>query len=176
MSCAATPRGVNSAVASAGFRHYGGADDWIVGLLPKLFELPGFSWLNRDIGGAGFDGFTDAFVRPNETYFVSGGHSAALDDDNIPSVVAFVMKGEKMDINELHARDHPKPLRILSNVCWILWLLGVGLVVAIGWRLPYLVCWILKRLAPSVRRPFSPIAWGSRFAYVILLWAILQTI
>ena len=38
-------------------RNYVAADDWVVALFPRLFELPILNFLGNDIGSAGFNGF-----------------------------------------------------------------------------------------------------------------------
>jgi pimeloyl-ACP methyl ester carboxylesterase len=157
-------------------RNYVGSDDWVVGLCPKLFELPGFKFLNNDIGGAGFDGFTDGSVRESETYFVWGGHGGALETDNVQSIVDFIMLGAISDSPSRHAKVHPPTLAFLSNVCWILWIIGVGVIVAIGWVLPYVVKWVMAKIFRSPAVYPRRVAWICRCAYVAILWLTLNTI
>jgi pimeloyl-ACP methyl ester carboxylesterase len=156
-------------------RHYVGGDDAVVGLLPKLFELPLFNLVNRDIGGAGFDGFTDGFLKGKQTYFVRGGHSGALKSDNVESIVAFVMNHEVKDAPSRRMEAHPGWLALLSNVCWIAWLAGVALIVAFGWVVPHLVNWVtngFSRTPPASRRRI----WISRTVYAGFLLLLLYTI
>ena len=157
-------------------RNYVGSTDWVVALFPKLFELPAFRFLNPDLGSAGFDGFEDGTVKNGETQFILGGHRAALDPRNIPSIVAFILRGERVDVPELTVPKHPLWLDLLSRVCWIVWLAlfaGVGWV---GWKLPV---WILGRTHWRWGR--SWVSYGSlsvllRIGYAALIWLLLITV
>jgi hypothetical protein len=85
-------------------RNYVGSSDWVVGWFPRLFEISGFRFLNRDIGSAGFNGFQDGFVQPMETRFVRGGHGAALVKENVGSIVDFIIHGKRTDVAHI---PHP---------------------------------------------------------------------
>ena len=69
-----------------------GSADWVVGFFPKLFELPGLSVLNPDLGSAGFTGFLDGRVKDYDTQFIQGGHGAALIHQNVQSIVDFILR------------------------------------------------------------------------------------
>src|SRR5262245_26785897 len=105
-----------------GIRNYVGSSDWVVGFFPRLFELPLFNIFNHDIGSAGFNGFEQAIANAAETKFISGSHGAALQTENIPSIVSFVIKGEKIDNPKILMRTHPVWLDYLSRMAWIVWL------------------------------------------------------
>lgn len=61
-----------------GVRNYVANDDWVVGLLPRIFEYPVMHWLNRDIGSAGFNGFDNEFKEVENVKYITGGHGAFL--------------------------------------------------------------------------------------------------
>lgn len=157
-------------------RNYVGAKDWVVGLLPRVFELPVFNFFNRDIGSAGFNGFEDGFAAPMETRFVRGAHGAALHKDNIPSIVAFITDGTKLDIQSLHSEGHPGTLAVLSNLCWILWIIAACLLVLGAWKIPVLGAAVVHLFAPGTSVPPETIAWWARGSYVFLVWLILHTV
>jgi pimeloyl-ACP methyl ester carboxylesterase len=156
-------------------RNYVASRDLVVGLLPRLFELPFFRTFNRDIGSAGFNGFEDGFVRSLQTTFVKGGHSAALVPQNVPSIVQFVVHGTRKDIDTLCTQTRPQWMQLMSNVCWFLWIIGLAVLVWAGWQVPYLVAGIMHWFGQS---PIMTgwMIWAIRVAYIVLLWFILLTI
>jgi pimeloyl-ACP methyl ester carboxylesterase len=115
-----------------GVRNYVGSADWVVGFFPKLFELPWLAALNPDLGSAGYDGFEDGFVKDDETQFIRGEHSAALVESNVQSVVDFVLEGKKTDVPALVATEHPRLLDLCSRLCWLVWLVIILMVLALG--------------------------------------------
>lgn len=160
-------------------RNYVGADDWVVGLAPKLFELPLFKLLNKDIGSAGFDGFTDGFLRGMETYYVKkgdrGGHAAALESDNVDSIVDFIINERVTDAPARQIDRHPPMLAFWSSVCWIPWVVVVGLILLIGWLLPYLLKWIARKFTPARPVSFRSFKWICRCGYAVVVWLLLNT-
>ena len=157
-------------------RNYVGSADWVVGLLPRVFELPVFNLFNRDIGSAGFNGFEDGFAASMETRFVQGAHGAALHKDNIPSIVAFITAGTKLDIPKLHSEGHPRTLAVLSNLCWILWILAACLLILGVWKVPALGAAIVHLFTPGSNIPPETIAWWARGGYVFFIWLVLNTV
>jgi pimeloyl-ACP methyl ester carboxylesterase len=157
-------------------RNYVAADDLVVAIFPNLFELPLFRFLNADLGSAGFNGFQDGLFKDSETQFIKGGHPAALQRDNVQSVVDFIMDGTKVDADTLFVKERPSYLGYLSQLCWIIWLLLLTLVVLIGVALVYLARWAYRRVAP--RKVVSPrvIAWTVSIAYAAVLLMTLNTI
>ena len=157
-------------------RNYVGAGDWVVGLLPRLFELPLFNFFNKDIGSAGFNGFQDGFARPMETQFVKGAHGAALHRDNIQSIVDFVIEGKKTEVESLFAPAHPAVLAFFSNVCWILWVIAAVLLIIGAWKVPELGAALVHWFSPASSISPEAIAWCARGSYVFLLWLLLNTL
>jgi pimeloyl-ACP methyl ester carboxylesterase len=156
-------------------RNYVGAKDLVVGLLPRLFELPGFGMLNRDIGSAGFNGFEDGFVRPMQTEFIKGGHAAALVSENVSSIVDFVINGVKKDNPDIFAPTRPGWMQLVSNVCWFVWLIGVALIVALIWHAPTLGMPIVHLLGWHPQSTLL-VNWSFRIVLVLFLWLIMLTI
>jgi pimeloyl-ACP methyl ester carboxylesterase len=160
-------------------RNYVGADDWVVGLAPKLFELPLFKLLNKDIGSAGFDGFTDGFLRGMETYYVKegprGGHAAALEPDNVASIVDFIINERVTETPTRQIDAHPGMLAFWSSLCWIPWVVVVALILVIGWRLPYLLKWIARKFTPARPVSFRAFKWICRCGYAAVIWLLLNT-
>ncbi len=75
----------------AALRVDGGNRDWPVGLLCSGLRGLGM----RDVGTGGFLGFTQTGTLPvHEVFWHDGGHSAPTADDNLPSVVSFVVEGD----------------------------------------------------------------------------------
>jgi pimeloyl-ACP methyl ester carboxylesterase len=148
-------------------RNYVGASDWVVGLFPRLFETPIGRFFNEDIGSAGFNGFQDGSIKSMETEFVRGAHGAALQKENIQSIVDFIIDGKKTDSAVLHVESHPGWLEVLSNICWIVWLLLAGVVVAGLW-------WVGRFAASHSQRRYAP--WACRAVYLLLVWLLLNTL
>ena len=102
----------------AGIRNYVGSADWVVGLFPKFFELPGLSTLNPDLGSAGFDGFMRPFARRNnaQVEFVRGGHGAALDPRNRQSIVSYIIEDSFVPPDSsIVVAAHPSWIGLLSR-------------------------------------------------------------
>jgi len=160
----------------AAVRNYVGACDWVVGLLPRVFEMPLFDRFNPDIGSAGFNGFEDGFTKDLETKFVKGGHAAALQKENIQSIVDFIVDGKKTDPISLHETSHPGFLEFLSNICWLLWITTGGIVIFGALKAPAIGHLILRALWPRTSLTRPVVVWVSLGGYLFLLWFLLQTI
>lgn len=157
-------------------RNYVASSDWVVALFPRLFEIPGFRSLNPDLGSAGYNGFEDGFVKNGETQFIAGGHKAALDPRNIRSIVAFILKGERVDVDELIVSKHPPLLDYASRLCWVIWLALFGTVGWVGWRLPTWVARVWARVGGDSADSLRGITWLSRAAFVGLILMLLVTV
>jgi pimeloyl-ACP methyl ester carboxylesterase len=148
-------------------RNYVASADWVVALFPHFFELPIVSsvFSANDIGGAGFDGFQRKGDNVHEIHYVEGGHAAALDERNLPSIVDFLMNDPaKAPAAPLVPRQ-PGWLQEASNVCWLVWLVIVSLVLAAGWG--------VARLAKSQWK--VPRRWSAAiFAFIV--WLLLYTV
>lgn len=70
-------------------RNYVGSDDRVVATFPGLFEF----FNSREIGTAGFNGFTQHAGNQMQVRFIQGGHSCALAPANLPSILAFLKDG-----------------------------------------------------------------------------------
>lgn len=162
-------------------RNYVGSEDWVVGLCPCVFEKPLFNVFNEDIGSAGFNGFTDPMAVPLQTKFVRGAHGAALHKDNIDSIVKFIIRGDLVDAPTLKEDDHPVwlgfiPLSLLSQVCWLLWILVLCLLLWGAVYSPVFLSWCIQHAPSGFHLEQPMINWLSRGLYVGLLWLILSTI
>lgn len=157
-------------------RNYVGSEDLVVGWFPNLFELPGFRWLNRDLGSAGFNGFTDGFVIPTETRFIRGGHGAALVKENIGSIVAFIIHGKRTDEPSICVEKQPAACALSSNMCWAVWLVLIALILIGGINFPILCETIAQYFHWGFTRDSFAGAWGSRAGYAMLVWLVLKTV
>jgi pimeloyl-ACP methyl ester carboxylesterase len=153
-------------------RNYVGSADWVVGFFPKLFELPGLSVLNPDLGSAGFTGFMDGRVKDYETQFIQGGHGAALNPQNVQSIVDFILDGSKTEVATLKV-DRPNGLvDFLSRLCWIVWLFLAGTLVAGGWL-------VMEMFDGKLAARLTPVdrgAQGKMRAFIVSLATWLSTI
>jgi predicted esterase len=162
-------------------RNYVGAGDWVVGLCSCVFEKPLFNMFNRDIGSAGFNGFEDKMVVPDQTKYLKGEHGAALDEKNLDSIVAFIINGDRVDAPQLTVDDHPVwfgfvPLSLLSQLCWLLWLLAIALLLWGMIKSPDVLLWLMHHFAPGVELGRNTVTWLSRGGYLLIVWMILCTI
>jgi hypothetical protein len=80
----------------AGVQNFVATADWVVGIFPKALQTLGI----QDMGSAGHDGF-DKATELEEVYqpekFVTGGHSAALQEDMWNSIADFILDGKITD-------------------------------------------------------------------------------
>jgi len=120
-------------------RNYVAADDWVVALFPRLFELPLLRRLGNDIGSAGFNGFVHepmpAFVQ--NIKYVMGHHSAFI--NRIPEIVRFIVNpqdpGADNPKGRFVTRERWQALKLVSD--WLspaLWLVILAPLVWIGFR------------------------------------------
>jgi hypothetical protein len=89
--------------------------------------------LNPDLGSAGFTGFLDGHVKDYETQFIQGGHGAALNPQNVQSIVDFVLDGSKTEVANLKVERPNVLVDFFSRLCWIVWLFLAGILVSGGW-------------------------------------------
>jgi hypothetical protein len=151
-------------------RNYVASGDWVVALFPRLFEIPLFTLVNKDIGSAGFNGFTGSRGNALETKFLIGGHSAALTHANTKSIVEFVLNGKKLDVPELIGGGPTWRMEYSSKFCWLIWLLIVGVVAAlfVGWLT------LIAHFLPGSLQPFQLSLAIATF--VVLVVALLRSI
>lgn len=113
--------------------NYVATADWVVALFPKGFEQLGL----QDLGSAGHDGFSAA-VNPglSEVKFVAGHHSAALAESNWESIANFIVNGKvAVPPSAPLARARETWAIALGTAPPAIWLIGVGILVLIGWFL-----------------------------------------
>jgi pimeloyl-ACP methyl ester carboxylesterase len=153
-----------------GVRNYVGSKDWVVGLFPRLFELPVFNAVNRDIGSAGFNGFEGSFGNAAETRFISGSHGAALQSANIRSIVDFIINETVSTDPSIVVPSHPTFLDYSSRMCWLVWMAIVAVLLSLGYC--WIRCiswWLSKKMSPPLSRG---IAWST---YLLFVWFLLET-
>lgn len=99
------------------FHNARGATDWVVALLPKSVDY--FS----DLGGGGFDGFTEINAPDHDPrltqseYFALGGHSGAIQEGHWGEIGKFIVSGLKPRENHrLFAKAPYRFLSILSDL------------------------------------------------------------
>lgn len=162
----------DSAARITAVRNDRGDRDWVVAVLPRLFEiLAGLvgaqeGWLT-EVGSGGFRGFTNASGKQQE-HVLRGWHDAGIQSDNFESLAEFVLSGraEPPQSLRVESKTPDAVVLILSRLSWLLWLLLVGLAVLVG----FLFTWLLGR-----PHRWKVPAWASWFAYVVLVLALLQT-
>ncbi len=122
------------------FRNIVASRDWVVGIFPRFFEFiaettPLGSDALLDLGAAGFNGFDQ---RELNIEFASGRHDAAIRDGDdarkrIKAIADFLALGD-VDGLQLFAEASAKnpAVSLLSRLCWLVWLLLVGGLVALG--------------------------------------------
>ncbi len=155
-------------------RNYVGSSDWVVGWFPALFERPLFDLVNRDIGSAGFDGFTTARGNALETRFLNGAHSVALDARNIGSIVEYIVNNKKVVDDALLATGPTLGMEYSSKFCLLIWVFIV-LGALVGFFLWTKFIWIMliKPHLPSVLQPYDIALAAVTFA--LLVATILRT-
>jgi hypothetical protein len=106
--------------------------DWFVAVVPKrlqILRLP-------DLGSAGFDGFPLRNEFVDNWEFVSGAHSAALDERNWDSIAHFVLNGDVLPPpNVIASKGQSCFVKLAAAMSPLIW---IGLfcgVVLLGWLL-----------------------------------------
>ena len=134
---------VGEALRVQDFRNDIAIDDWVVAWFPKLYQLinPNYdpeadNFFN--LGSGGFNGFTNLSGKKH-VKFVSGGHSGALQDKHIPSIVKFISQDTVPPINaETEVDDNSRnvsssTLGVTSNIAWLIWLVLLAAVSGLGY-------------------------------------------
>ena len=123
--------------------------DWVVAIFPKLFEQisdwmgarPRHGWL--DIGAAGFRGFLDAGEANGavvDMKYVAGQHSAGVEvasHAKLDAIVSYIFDGDQSKLQSVfRERNRPAPLlNVLSNICYVVWILFALSAALVGWWL-----------------------------------------
>ena len=121
------------------------ASDWVVAIFPQFFQQLS-DWLGieepkvgiLDIGSAGFRGFRTQSASNGRLFdvkYISGTHGAAFETsktDRANAIAAFVTSDPRKDLNELREPDKPGFLVVLSNLSWMIWIAGFGIIGLIG--------------------------------------------
>jgi alpha-beta hydrolase superfamily lysophospholipase len=142
-------------------RNYVASADKVVGIFPSLFERFG-----GDVGGAGLFGFKRDPAAQLEWHYIAGGHSAAIDDRNFPSIATFLLEGRKSNPpSDIVIKDQDNLTLILSKLNWLVWLALFGIIVGLSWVVAFV--W-----APH----FVPYAWLRVLIFLTFLLGILNTI
>ena len=155
-----------------------GSADWVVGIFPRMVELfhDTFSTLigPSDIGSAGFNGFTAVGGQMQENYFLHGQHGAALQRENVRSIVDYVMEREPPTPAAPIAQTQSPLVLNLSQLCWLVWF-GIALVVVLLYPVFCLAVFLLNRLFALLGLPLSTPPWARLPLYVLLLLAFLYS-
>lgn len=109
--------------------------DWVVAIFPKAVQMLKI----QDLGSAGHDGFDQDITQSlnvENKKFVTGSHSAALDETNWNSITRFILKGEIQDLPDAIKSDKPSLLiKIVGILSPLLLALAVGIVGFIYWQI-----------------------------------------
>ncbi|WP_257165762.1 lysophospholipase [Bradyrhizobium sp. SRS-191] len=143
--------------------------DWVVAIFPQFFQQisdlmklkaePGFF----DIGSAGFRGFRHGSGdegRLLNLKYISGGHGAAVKIAMVEPIATYVAADPNLDFVQLwRPGDRPEPsaLEFASNLSWLIWILGVSVIVAAGFLMYQFGRWWL-------------------LAYAVLMLGVLMTV
>jgi hypothetical protein len=128
--------------------------DWVVAIFPQLFQQIS-DWLKikepqpglLDIGSAGFHGFrvgVENAEKVSNLKYIPGDHGAAFEPAMVDPIAAFVTVDPEIDfIKRWRPEDRPPPtgLERVSNLSWLIWIVGLGVILAIG-IVAYRMGWI----------------------------------
>ncbi|GAA5129198.1 hypothetical protein JIN84_03060 [Luteolibacter yonseiensis] len=166
-----------------GIRNYVGSSDWVVGIFPHFFESGLTSWINPDIGAAGYYGFEKPAEMPEEnwkkfmlqTKFVTGQHSAALDDYAAKqSMIHYLMEEDRENLEGQSRSCRELFLEKCVNHCWMIWAGIIALLTLIGYILVKSALFLNKWLAGGRWRR-SRVRCVTLACYGLLILALLQT-
>jgi hypothetical protein len=99
------------------------SEDWVVAIFPNAFQK--LNW--QDLGSAGYDGFNltkniKSLYQPKQ--FVSGGHSAALNEQMWDTLAAFILSGEVREPKpSLMVSEHSDSIKFISKYSPVVFLL-----------------------------------------------------
>ena len=136
-------------------RNYVGSADVVVGIFPCFLELCG----SRELGSAGFNGFTQQEGKDLEVKFIPGNHWCGIDPRNYSSIIDFLLRGVATLDPGYYIKSQPTWAVLLSRLCWLVWIGIVLGVLALGW-------WLGT----------GPWGWAALAVYIGLVLVILRTV
>ena len=110
--------------------NYVATADWVVALFPKGLQTLRL----QDLGGAGHDGFDCDLDELRDVEYVSGRHSAALDERHWADIARFVVDGT-WPTAEAGPEKRSTLVRVAGGVAPALWVLLAIIVLAPGYLL-----------------------------------------
>lgn len=126
-------------------RNYVAADDWVVALFPRLFELPFLNQFGNQIGSAGFNGFRRLIRKDDQNgtlpsfvhnvEYIEGQHSAFL--NRIPEIARFIMNPLDPAAEPAHLTDRGSYNWLKFASDWLtpaLWLMMAMPLIWVGFR------------------------------------------
>lgn len=143
-------------------RNYQAADDYVVALLPRVFEVKPLTLLN-DVGSAGFNGFKKPPDMPEDdweklmvqTNLVVGGHGAAIQTNaaDIDAIAAFIVDGKVYP----HGKETTQQAWLArwgskAFFCVVIWLLMLAILGGVGRIVVPRIGDLLGRLTEAVAR------------------------
>jgi pimeloyl-ACP methyl ester carboxylesterase len=143
--------------------NYVATADWVVAFFPKLFQV----LCLQDLGAGGHDGFTSSDPRLLQIEFLRGQHSAALIEENWPTIAHFVVHGTHTELDpacKVMGRRNPV-VEALGRVPYLVW---AGLILLLGW-----VGWQLLRLetqSPMLARLTKESPWVPLQLLVLVIY------
>ncbi|MDH6259990.1 hypothetical protein [Bradyrhizobium sp. BR13661] len=123
------------------------AGDWVVAIFPQFFQQISDLIGNEDakpgvldIGAAGFRGFRHGTGDEDRLFnltYIAGPHIAAFETKaRVDDIARYVTLDPKLNFLDLWwSKNGPEPersLQIASNLSWLIWILGLGLIAFIG--------------------------------------------
>jgi len=136
-------------------RNYVGSIDVVVGIFPCFLELCG----SRELGSAGFNGFTQQEGKDLEVKFIPGNHWCGIDPRNYSSIIDFLLRRVTTLDPGYYIKSQPTWAVLLSRLCWLVWIMIVLGVLVLGW-------WLGT----------GPWGWAALAVYIGLLLVILRTV
>lgn len=123
-------------------KNYIADGDWVVALFPKLFDL----MQRNDIGSGGFDNFLSTVTRGTNVVRLKGGHGAGVSQPSatdqkaiFASMLAFIFAGRHEPVPEaVQGVGPPSWLSYTSRACWLVWIVGLAVLLALGALMLYL--------------------------------------
>lgn len=133
--------------------NYVATADLVVAGFPKIFQY--LSFLKKDLGSAGFDGFTQNSTNSmvTEVHYVWGGHGAAIEEGNWDTIAEFIYSGKLLDPGA--PEDPFDPIRptlfqIIGRMPLLAWLCAIIAALLGGTMIGWITFTIVSLLAKFV--------------------------